>query len=128
MKDHPLNLNNEKSQLYKTAHALYLDPELKKTRYSQGTEAENLRRAVSDAYVELTRMGVSKPEIKEESIQPEGKTAKERQKSALAEPGAAAAEPTEPKGTSKPQTEQDKVQDEIKNRVKYRREREAALI
>jgi len=123
VKDHPLNLNNEKSQLYKTANALYLDPELKKTRYSQGTEAENLRRAVSDAYVELTRMGVTKSEVKEPT-QPEGKSAKERQKSALAEPGAAVSEPTEPKGPPKPQTEQDKVLDEIRNRNKYRQARE----
>ena len=135
MKEHPMNLNNMRSQLYKTANALYLDPELKKLRYSTGTEAENLRRAVSDAYVELSRMGLEKldgksaqPETKTETIQ-DGKTAKERMKTTLAEPsGAAKEDVSEPRTPARPKNDQEKVLDEVKYRVRYRRDREAALI
>ena len=125
VKEHPLNLANAQSQLYKTANALYLDPELKKHRYSQGTEMENLRRAISDAYIELTKIGVEKKEAKT-SI--EGKTPKERMKGSLVEPSAAREQAPEQGAVKKPMSDQDKVLDEVKHRVNWKREREAALI
>ena len=126
VKDHPLNLANPQSQLYKTANALYLDPELKKHRYSSGTEMENLRRAISDAYVELTKMGVSKKETTHE-VNNDGKTPKERLKTSLVEPSAAKEE-SQPKAPAKPKNDQDKVLDEVKHRVMWKRDRETALI
>lgn len=123
VKDHPLNLNNENSQLYKTANALYLDPDLRKDRYSRGTEMENLRRAISDAYMELSKIGIEK---KTEIIE-DGKSAKERKKIAPAEPSATPEEPSEVK-SMKPKTDTENVQDEVKNRMKFRRARESALI
>lgn len=126
IKDHPLNLNNENSRLYKTAKALYADENLRKERYSRGSEMENIRRAVSDAYIELTKMGVGLR--KEEKPKDDKPSVKERMKKSLAEPGAAQEEPTEPSGPPKPKNEEEKVQDEVVNRMKFRREREAVPI
>lgn len=121
--DHPMNLNNMQSQLYKTANALYLDPELKRDRYSSGSEMENLRRAISDAYIELNKMGVGKTK---EITEP--KSTKERMKNAMVEPGAAKEETTELPSAPKLKSDQQNVQDEVMHRLKYKRDRETAFV
>lgn len=129
-KDHPMNLNNQNSKLYKTAQALYRDKQLRTARYSRGSEMENLRRAVSDAYLELTRMGENEPSrsAPAEKLEP-GKSVKARQKAALTEPEQAAPDETEEAAApSRSVTDTEKVEDEVTRRLKFRREREAVLL
>lgn len=76
--DPDFNIDNKSGALYRTAKALYEDAELKKDYAGKG----GMYKAVSDAYLELTRLGKSKKKSPKEKIL-ERKLAKTKLKTKL---------------------------------------------
>jgi len=117
--NHPLNLANQDSKLFKTAMALYTDKELQKEFYSDPDKINGFRRAVSDAYRELVQMGVikdSKPELKTNR-----EPVKKRQKAQLGSPGAETEDRKPVDSTLL--TDADKVKQEMLARRKFNAQR-----
>jgi hypothetical protein len=125
VKSHALNLNNQNSLLYKTALALFNDKELRASHYNDPNKVTAFRRAVGDAYREISQNNLHVKDDPKKVVPDSGdelipSKPVRRNVAQLAEPGSETSEEPVP---VKILSDTDKVIDEIKNRRKFIEER-----
>lgn len=113
--NHPLNLANQNSMLYRGAMELYTNPQFN-NRYAGYDKVTGFRLATNDAHRIIMEQGLYKP------VQPAAAKIVTRQNQILAEPDAEGGDEA-PSQTTEALSDADKVREEINQRNKMRQSR-----